>query len=107
MLDNVDIDRSTIQVYESGGVVFTEGDDYLLIESGNAIFVRVVVGGRLDPAVDPMVDSFLVDYDYDASESLSPLAMQSSGGSRPHNNVMPFQTISFIVALFGIYPSRQ
>lgn len=29
------------------------------------------------------------------------------GGSRAHTNLMPFLCVNFIVALFGIYPSRQ
>lgn len=29
------------------------------------------------------------------------------GGSRAHNNEMPFLCVNFIVALFGIYPSRH
>jgi microcystin-dependent protein len=31
----------------------------------------------------------------------------SSGGSQPHNNMPPFQTVNFIIALQGIYPSRN
>ena len=35
-------------------------------------------------------------------------AIGSSGGSAlPHNNVMPFLCVNFIVALFGVYPSRN
>jgi microcystin-dependent protein len=30
----------------------------------------------------------------------------SAGSGQPHNNVMPFLCVHFIVALFGIYPSR-
>lgn len=30
----------------------------------------------------------------------------SSGGSQPHNNIPPFQTVNFIIALQGIYPSH-
>lgn len=37
-----------------------------------------------------------------ASQSLSAV-----GGSRNHTNLMPFLCVNFIVALFGIYPSRQ
>jgi microcystin-dependent protein len=37
-----------------------------------------------------------------ASQSLSAV-----GGSRSHTNLMPFLCVNFIVALFGIYPSRQ
>jgi microcystin-dependent protein len=29
----------------------------------------------------------------------------SEGGSQPHENMMPFVTINFIISLFGIFPS--
>lgn len=29
------------------------------------------------------------------------------GGSQAHTNIMPFQCLNFIIALFGIYPSRH
>ncbi|MBZ0114973.1 MAG: tail fiber protein [Thermoanaerobaculia bacterium] len=38
---------------------------------------------------------------------LSPASLTPVGGSRSHTNLMPFLCIHFIVALFGIYPSRQ
>ena len=28
------------------------------------------------------------------------------GGNQPHNNMMPFQTLNFCIALQGIYPQR-
>lgn len=31
----------------------------------------------------------------------------SAGGSQPHDNMAPFQCVSFIIALEGIYPSRN
>ena len=34
-------------------------------------------------------------------------AVPAVGGSRSHSNLMPYLCINFIVALFGIYPSRQ
>src|SRR5467141_483288 len=30
----------------------------------------------------------------------------SRGGSQPHTNVMPFLCVSFIISLFGIFPSQ-
>lgn len=30
----------------------------------------------------------------------------SAGGSQPHNNLQPYLTVSFIIALQGIYPQR-
>lgn len=32
-------------------------------------------------------------------------ALGSTGGARPHENMQPFQVISFIISLSGIYPS--
>jgi microcystin-dependent protein len=29
-----------------------------------------------------------------------------TGGNQPHDNMLPFQVISFIIALTGIYPSQ-
>ena len=32
-------------------------------------------------------------------------ASAPAGGSQPHDNMMPFQCVNFIIALFGIFPS--
>lgn len=34
-------------------------------------------------------------------------AISTSGSSQSHFNIQPFQCINFIIALFGIYPSRN
>jgi microcystin-dependent protein len=36
---------------------------------------------------------------------MSPQAVSAVGGSQPHENMMPFVTINFIISLFGIFPS--
>jgi microcystin-dependent protein len=33
--------------------------------------------------------------------------VQSAGGSQPHDNIMPYLAIRFIIALEGIFPSRN
>lgn len=40
-------------------------------------------------------------------ESLGSDAVTNVGGSRSHTNLMPFLCVNFIIALFGIYPSRH
>jgi|SRR6188508_2881597 len=32
-------------------------------------------------------------------------AVQPTGGSQPHENMMPFLCVSFIISLFGVFPS--
>lgn len=34
-------------------------------------------------------------------------AIQPVGGSQPHNNMMPYQVLNWIIALQGIFPPRQ
>lgn len=41
------------------------------------------------------------------TDSLSSAATDAVGGSRSHTNLMPFTCVHFIIALFGIYPSRH
>jgi len=39
--------------------------------------------------------------------ALNPAANVAVGGSEPHENLMPYLTTSFIISLFGIFPSRN
>lgn len=39
--------------------------------------------------------------------NMSTDALDHTGGSRAHGNLMPFICINYIVSLFGIYPSRH
>jgi microcystin-dependent protein len=37
---------------------------------------------------------------------LNPFALSVSGGSQPHNNMPPYLTLNFCIALQGVYPAR-
>ncbi len=39
--------------------------------------------------------------------TLNPISVTSVGGSQPHNNMMPYLVLNFIIALQGIFPSRN
>lgn len=39
------------------------------------------------------------------STTMAPQALSLTGGNQPHENMMPSQALTFIIALFGIYPS--
>jgi len=38
---------------------------------------------------------------------MSPFATSVSGGSLPHNNMMPYLGLTFIIALQGVFPARS
>jgi len=39
------------------------------------------------------------------STSMDPGALGSVGGSQPHDNMVPFLAVNFILSLFGVFPS--
>lgn len=41
------------------------------------------------------------------SAALAPAAIGSAGGSQPHDNMIPFLVINFIISLFGVFPSQS
>lgn len=38
---------------------------------------------------------------------MDPGAVASTGGSQPHDNMLPFLVINFILSLFGVFPSQS
>lgn len=62
-----------------------------------------------DPANAVPAQSTIVDLYAPVAPTvdLNPAAVPNVGGSQSHSNLMPFLCINFIVALFGIYPSRH
>lgn len=41
------------------------------------------------------------------NNSMNPASVLNTGGSQPHNNMPPFLTLNFCIALQGIFPSRN
>lgn len=41
------------------------------------------------------------------AQSMNPLALSLTGGNQPHNNLMPYLTVNFCIALQGVYPARN
>lgn len=47
------------------------------------------------------------EYDSDGTSNMAPGALQNVGGGQPHNNLQPYLTVNFCIALTGIFPSRS
>jgi microcystin-dependent protein len=41
------------------------------------------------------------------NQAMNPFALSISGGNLPHNNMMPYLTLNFCIALQGIFPARN
>jgi microcystin-dependent protein len=74
--------------------------NHLMVVSTNNASTANAQGNVL--AQTPSYTPYIVD---SPSVSLNPASLGSTGGSQPHNNLQPFLCISFIISLFGIFPS--
>jgi microcystin-dependent protein len=42
----------------------------------------------------------------DPDTNMAVTAAQPTGGSQPHDNMMPFLCVNFIISLFGVFPTQ-
>lgn len=47
------------------------------------------------------------DYNQTANTAMNPACITVAGGSQPHENMSPYLVLNFIIALQGIFPSRN
>jgi microcystin-dependent protein len=45
--------------------------------------------------------------DLGSAQAMNVGMIQNTGGNQSHDNIMPFLCINFIIALIGIFPSRN
>jgi microcystin-dependent protein len=65
-------------------------------------------GGDTPTAIGNLMASALNVYrQADNLITLRPESVTNVGGSQPHNNMMPYLVLNFIIALQGIFPSRN
>lgn len=57
--------------------------------------------------VDPNTQQPVNMYAAAPNTTMNPAALGAAGGSQPHDNMSPFTCVNFIIALEGIYPSRD
>ena len=72
-----------------------QGSNANLNDPSQAVLARAFGGGNL--------------YKLSASANIVPLSDQSlapAGGDQPHNNMMPYLTLNFCIALQGVFPPR-
>lgn len=98
------------------------GNGFILAETGGAEEVTLTVpqipshghipmassaGGSDNPAGNYWANS-TTGKPYSAAPptvTMNPGTMSPAGGSQPHDNMIPFLCLSYIISLFGIFPS--
>jgi microcystin-dependent protein len=73
----------------------------------HAVAVVSADGSQPSPSGGYFAASSLKQYTSNAANAtMNPATVGLAGGSQPHDNMPPFQAVSFIISLFGIYPSQ-
>jgi microcystin-dependent protein len=68
---------------------------------------QAAVGSQNSPANGLWANSSVNPYSNVApSVAMNVVAIGSTGGSQPHDNMIPFLAVNFILSLFGVFPSQ-
>jgi microcystin-dependent protein len=107
----------------SGRIPIHQGNGFILSETGGVEEVTLTVNqipshshallasGNTANSPNPgnnylglstQVDAFFGDI---ANTNMNSQSISNIGGSQPHNNMMPYLCVNFIISLFGIFPS--
>jgi microcystin-dependent protein len=94
---------------ETGGT-----DTVRLLQSEMPAHTHAMMGAANDPALAKLISnqaSFSLSqgggiYQDSQNAQLAPEAITPSGGDQPHNNLMPYLTLYFNIALQGVFPPR-
>ena len=75
----------------------------------HAVFASTAIASNPNPdgnilATSQTIDSYVIDV---AGPALAQNTVQPVGGSQPHDNMMPYLCINFIISLYGIYPTQN
>ena len=73
----------------------------------HALMAQPAAGTQLPPVSAFLAQASNVYRAADNLTALSPAAVGNTGGSQAHMNMQPFLTLSFCIALQGIFPSQN
>jgi len=90
---------------ETCGYDFTTGQ---LPAHSHALQATAADGTSADPTNNVWAESDARTFSTAAPDtSMNASTLASAGGGQQHNNLMPFVGVSFIISLFGIFPSQN
>jgi microcystin-dependent protein len=108
--------RGRLPVHQGNGLVLSEtgGVESVTLtvpqipSHSHPMLASVNVGQDTSPSnkVVAQIGGGALPYIQDVTDTnLAPQAVSSVGGSQPHDNFQPYLCVSFIISLFGIFPS--
>ena len=108
--------QSRIPVHQGPGFVLGQfaGEEQLTLTAqqipvhNHAAQASSTTGNQGSPAGHVWAQSSLNQYsNASPTVTMSPAAVGNSPAALPHDNMTPYLVVSFIIALFGVYPSQN
>ncbi|MGF6429209.1 MULTISPECIES: phage tail protein [Bradyrhizobium] len=99
---------TTYQIGENGGAETVTLTTLQIPSHTHALMGSKNNGSQPGPSNNVLASSTLMQL-YAVENADAPMAASSVsfvGGSQPHTNLQPFLCVSFIISLFGIFPSQ-
>jgi microcystin-dependent protein len=107
----------------SGRIPIHQGSSFVIGEQGgteavtlsvndipahsHALAAQTAEGNQPSPAQGVWAKSRLQQFSTSPPSATMAASLQNSGLDQPHNNMPTFQVVSFIISLFGVYPSQS
>jgi microcystin-dependent protein len=110
--------KGRVPIHQGAGFVVGERsgvENITLLNSQMPVHNHLVmaaagVGNQASPAGGTFAASVARQYSGPPAAlttTMAPASVASSGGNQPHDNMLPFLAVNYIISLFGIYPSRS
>jgi microcystin-dependent protein len=90
-VESVTLSTQQIPTHNHGGLLASNDPSNSLIPTSNVVSTPLNITPYFAGA---------------ASVPLNASSLQPVGGSQPHDNMIPFLVVSFIISLYGIFPSQ-
>ena len=107
--------RGRVPIHQGNGVILAETggqEEFTLTVNQipahtHTLLASSSIGAKPTPQANVLAKTLNIElFSGDpADTSLSSVGVTASGGSQPHTNFQPYLCVSFIISLFGLYPS--
>ena len=99
---------TTFQMGEMAGVETVTLTTQQMPQHNHALMATTNPGTQLNPGGNLLSNSQgpLPYIQENPDGNLNAQAIQPMGGSQPHENMQPFLVVSFIISLYGLFPSQ-
>lgn len=107
--------QGRVPIHAGGGFTLAQygGEDAHTLTQGempahtHTLTASAGAATAVSPANNFWADGGLPAYAGTANATLAPEAIRSAGGGQPHENRSPYTVVNFVIALAGIFPTRD